>query len=318
MRFLRYAWIWLLGMVLLLTASSTTEAEPTSLVFINGAPNAVYFNDGDSFRVMEGPLEGAKARLAGYNTLESHGPVHVWGTWHPRELYAIAKYATLNARRGVWHCESKDMKRDGYGRILFDCPDLRRSQVRNGLAMVMSVGEDPVAPDLLALQWDAIVARRGIWAHGVPTYVMTSVHSSNEGYEGKTYNRLVSPADGMSDKWYHNLVFGECQKACFRAKELTLQEAFAVANELRADPQVADALRGVPDVIVAVSINEFLTFGKARKITGPAGVKALGDKLTAMKVAGRFAAAQEQPASCMIYVPFERWYRAPKPVCLKI
>jgi len=315
---LRKAWIWLLGLGALFTASSTTEAEPGSLVFINGTPSVVFFNDGDSFRVIEGSLEGTKARLGGFNTLESHGPVHSWGTWTGKELYAIAKYATLNARRGVWRCDSPDMKRDGYGRILFDCPDLRKSQVRNGFAMVMTVGDDVPSKELLDLQWEAIVARRGIWAHGVPTYVMTSVHSADEGYEGKTYNRLVSPADGRSDKWYHNLVFGECEKACFPAKEITQEEAFKVVNELRADPQVAEALRGVPDIIVAVSVNEFITFGKPRQIAKtPAGVKALGDKLAAMAAAGRFASAKEQPSSCMVHVPFARWYRNPKPTCLK-
>jgi len=313
----RYTWIWLLALFVTLTVSATTQAEPASLVFVNGVPTAVFFNDGDSFRVLEGPMEGTKARLAGFNTLESHGPVHVWGDWHPKELYAIAKYATLNARRGVWHCESKDMKRDGYGRILFDCPDLRRSQVHNGFAMAMAVGDDAPAPDLLHLQWDAIVHRRGIWAHGVLTFVMTSVHSANEGYEGKTYNRLVSPADGMSDKWHHNIVFGECQKACHPAKQLPMEEALRIASELRADPKVAAAIRGVPDVIVAVSVNEYIAIGKVRHITGPAGREALGAKLAALDAAGRFRAAKTSPSSCMIYVPFERWYRAPKPVCLK-
>ncbi len=318
MRLLRSAWTWLLSLGVLLTASGTTEAEPGSLVFINGTPSVVFFNDGDSFRVIEGSLEGTKARLGGFNTLESHGPVHSWGDWSAKELYAIAKYATLNARRGIWHCESKDMKRDGYGRILFDCPDLRKSQVRNGYAMVMTVGDDVPSKELLDLQWEAIVARRGIWAHGVPTFVMTSVHSANEGYAGRTYNRLVSPADGRSDKWYHDLVFGECEKACYKARELTQQEAFNVVRELRADPQVAEVIRGVPDIILAVAINEYITFDKPRQITAtPAGVKVLGDKLASMKAAGRFNSATEKPSSCMVAVPFERWYRTPKPVCLK-
>lgn len=317
MRSLRSLWIWFLALFVTLTTSVPTEAEPASLVFINGTPTAVFFNDGDSFRVLEGPLEGTKARLAGFNTLESHGPVHVWGDWHPKELYAIAKYATLNARRGVWHCESKDMSRDGYGRILFHCPDLRRSQVSNGFAHVMAVGDEAPSPELLHLQWEAIVHRRGIWAHGVPTFVVTSVHSANEGYEGKTYNRIVSPADGFSDKWYHNTVFGECEKACYPAKELPFDDALKVASELRADPQVAEAIRGVPDVVVAVSVNEYLTLGKVRRITSPAGMEALSRRLSAMNAAGRFQAAKTQPSACMIYVSFERRYRDPKPVCLK-
>ncbi len=107
--------------VALLGVGGTAMAEPAAMVFINGTPTPVFFNDGDSFRVTEGSLSGAKTRLAGFNTLESHGPVHQWGNWHFKELYANAKMATLNARRGVWHCQSKDMKRDGYGRILLHC-----------------------------------------------------------------------------------------------------------------------------------------------------------------------------------------------------
>ena len=71
--------------------SLTAVAEPASQVFLNGVPTPVFFNDGDSFRILEGPLKGTKARLAGFNTLESYGPVHQWGGWHAKELYAIAK-----------------------------------------------------------------------------------------------------------------------------------------------------------------------------------------------------------------------------------
>ncbi len=317
MRSLRSAWIWLFALLVTLTASGTTQAEPATLVFINGSPTAVYFNDGDSFRVLEGPLEGVKSRLAGFNTLESHGPVHAWGDWNPKELYALAKYATLNARRGVWHCESKDMHRDGYGRILFQCPDLRRSQVSNGFAHVMTVGDEQASPDLLRVQWDAIVHRRGMWAHGVPAFVVTSVHSVNEGYEGRTYNRVVSTVDGMSEQWFHNQAYNECEKACYMAKELPMADALQLATELRADPKVAEAIRGIPDVVVALAVNEYIALGKVRHMTSPAGMEALGARLREMAAQGRFNAAKLEPTSCMIYVSFERRYREPKPSCLK-
>ena len=116
--------------------------EPRSKAIINGLMAPVYFNDGDTFRVLSGPLSGTKARLAGYNTLESFGPVHQWGTWTTRELYVNAKSATLFARRGVWQC-SWDKKVDGYGRGLFQCPELATAQIRAGLAHAMTVTADP-------------------------------------------------------------------------------------------------------------------------------------------------------------------------------
>ena len=82
-------------------------AEPASKVFLNGVPAPVYFNDGDSFRVLSGKFAGLKGRLAGFNTLESYGPVHQWGTWTYKEMYVLAKMATLNARRGTWSCTSR-------------------------------------------------------------------------------------------------------------------------------------------------------------------------------------------------------------------
>ena len=316
MLFSRSVWIWLACLLVALTVVGNANAEAASMVFLNGVPTPVTFNDGDSFRVLEGPLEGSKARLAGFNTLESHGPVHQWGTWHAKELYAIAKIATLNARRGVWHCESKDMARDGYGRILWDCPDLREDQVRNGFAHALAV-DGPADPKSLAAQREAIRYRRGIWAHGVPTYVLTSIHSADEGAGPKTYNRLVSSVDGHSEKWHHQALFHECQNVCHRPTELPLQDALAVARELRADPGLRRALDGLDDIIIALSVNDFIQTGKVPQVADEAGDRALERRLAQMKKAGRFKGARETAGSCMIHVDFKRRYKAPKPACLK-
>lgn len=184
-----------------------------SRVFLNGTPAPVFFNDGDSFTVLAGPLEGTKARLAGYNTLESFGPVHRWGGWDPHELYVLAKMATLNARRGVWHCHS-DMNRDGYGRILWTCPDLIVDQVRKGLAHVMLVTDEPAPEEHLQAMRAAQAEKRGIWKKGIPEYILTSLHSKDEGYEGTNYNRLVSTQTGHSKKWVHDDNYKECQEVC--------------------------------------------------------------------------------------------------------
>lgn len=211
-------WLKFLGLVLvagsaLLALPSVALARPVSRVFLNGSPAPVFFNDGDSFTVLGGPLEGTKARLAGYNTLETFGPVHRWGNWDPHEMYVLSKMATLNARRGIWHCYS-DLKRDGYGRILWDCPDLAEDQIRKGLAHAMTVTKDPAPARYIAAQKLAMAERRGMWAHGTVPFVLTSLHSNDEGYEGVTYNRLVSTEDGHSEKWIHKDIYGECQEIC--------------------------------------------------------------------------------------------------------
>ena len=125
------------------------SAEPRTRVVVNGEPAPVFFNDGDSFRVLDGKLEGTKARLMGFNTLESFGPVHQWGDWTHKELYVLAKMATLNGRRGGWRCDS-DLDRDTYGRALFDCPQLVLDQLRKGLAHTMTVTAESAAAPLVA------------------------------------------------------------------------------------------------------------------------------------------------------------------------
>ena len=66
--------------VLGLLMASLASAKPQTRVLINSHPTPVYFNDGDSFTVLEGPLKDTKTRLSGFNTLESFGPAHRWGT----------------------------------------------------------------------------------------------------------------------------------------------------------------------------------------------------------------------------------------------
>ncbi|MCK5688965.1 hypothetical protein KAI87_06835, partial [Myxococcota bacterium] len=104
------------------------SAEPRSKVIINGTAAPVFFNDGDSFRVLDGRLEGTKCRLGGYNTLESHGAVHRWGTWTVKEMYNNAKMATTFARKRSWQCTT-DMQRDIYLRVLMHCPELATEQI---------------------------------------------------------------------------------------------------------------------------------------------------------------------------------------------
>ena len=245
MRTSRQASAWFVGLAVLLVASSA-EAVPATKVFLNGVPTPVYFNDGDSFRVLAGRLRGTRARLKGFNTLESYGPVHQWGTWTRQELSNYATLGTLNARRGVWRCTS-DMKKDFYGRILWDCPDLAVDQVRKGYAHALTVTSQPAAAPLLAAQMEAITAKRGFWAHGVPDFVMTSTHSTTEGW--KPYNRLVSSYKGFSKKWKHKHAYRECQTVCVAQSDVSADKVKAFIPTLRANPTLEKALAGLDDEV---------------------------------------------------------------------
>lgn len=306
------------------------SAEPASKVFLNGIPSPVYFNDGDSFRVLAGQFSGSKARLSGYNTLESYGPVHGWGAKTYRELYVNAKQGTLNARRGpcwdkargrlrprcndAWHCTS-DLKRDGYGRILWWCPDLAYDQVRKGLAHVMSV-HGPGDAKLLEAQRLAIGERLGMWARGVPEFVLTSTHSFSEPYAkemGSAYNRLVSVADGHSQKWLHKRVYGECESVC-RMAVVDMAPIVAAAQALKAEASVAEVVSKYDEEALIKIVRRFAEIGEVYW-AAPEHVEALAKVLASMREAGTLGELRRD--SCMIYTSFNRRYGSNAAPCMR-
>ena len=297
--------------VVALVSASAHAGEPYTKVFINGRATPVYFNDGDSFRPQAGPFKGAQSRLSGFNTLESFGSVHSWGTWTARELWVVAKLATKNAQHGVWHCET-DGKKDGYGRLLMICKDLAKSHILQGFAMVMSVDEKPGDGELLEAQRNAIEHRRGMWAHGVPSYVLSSLHSTSEGggKDGKTYNRLISTIDGHSEKWLHTDDYAECKKVCRSSQRLTADALATVVAAVRKLDGLADA----SELDVRRFADEFLSFGR---------VTSAGDARE--KLDGLFGSLKEQGAlqattvddSCHVYVDFRRRFGGDRAVCLR-
>lgn len=301
----------LAAVALSLVVAGVAHAEPLTKVYINGEVTPVYFNDGDSFRPMAGQYKGSQSRLAGYNTLESFGPVHSWGGWTEKEMWVIAKLATKHAQKGVWHCET-DGKKDGYGRLLMHCKDLSISHVENGFAMAMSVDEKPADADLVAAQKKAIANKKGMWAHGVPSYVLSSLHATSEGggKDGKTYNRLVSTTDGHSEKWLHEDDYKECQKVCRSSKRLTAEALPKVAEKLRA----VDGAAGLGDLDVARFADEYLSFGSATSAGELRGD--LDDALKALKEEGALK-TEETNDSCHIYVDFRRRFGGDRAVCLR-
>jgi micrococcal nuclease len=172
------------------------------------------WDDGDTFSYKD-PETGdrVKARLSGFNTLESYGPVHRWGEWTGEMLYTLAKEAGVRAREGQWTCH-KLPGTCGYGRICVACPDLEAALLSEGLAHVFSL-KDPADPSMLALQKTAQDAGNGIWSKGVPEELVTSLHSLDE-REGQTqtYNRLISTATGASTQLHHEDSYETCAWIC--------------------------------------------------------------------------------------------------------
>ena len=291
-------------------------AKPATKVFLNGTPSPVFFNDGDSFTVLGGPYAGTKARLAGFNTLESYGGVHSWGDWAAHELYANAKMGTLNARRGVWHCTS-DLNRDGYGRILWDCPDLRLSSVRQGFAHAMTVSPDPSDPELLAAQHAAQRERRAMWAHAVPDFIVTSTHSASEPYfGGRPYNRLVSTKDGHSEKWRHGDFYSECQRVCHVDRVFDAARLKAVAQRLRDDPELHAMLVLYSDAYLLNVVGEYARCDEMAYMKDKDHVEPVKAKLEALAKEGALGSYQEAPGSCMVFVDFMRRYGQRSAACL--
>jgi endonuclease YncB( thermonuclease family) len=300
--------------------SGSGEASPTAgMVRINGVATPVYFNDGDTFRALAGQYRRRPARLAGFNTLESYGPVHRWGGWSYRELYVNAKQATLNARRGVWNCDLDPTQKDGYGRVLAVCLDLAEDQIRKGLAHAYSIG-NPSPMRLIKAQREAIVQGRGMWAKGVPAMVLTSLHSADERLNNENnYNRLISSLDGLSAKWKHQDLYGECEEVCHPTVVLDDKTAMQVIAELRADESTRKHVAGMEDVYLMALLNEYTTTGRVAQVfDGKNGHAVVAKLLDAMKAQGVMSSARKQDGSCVVYATFERRYRVkPKPGCLK-
>lgn len=308
----------IVGTATLLTPTHEGEAaRAQTKVILNGKPVPVHFNDGDTFRMLSGEYKDSSARLAGYNTLESYGPVHVWGGWTAKELFVLAKMGTYNARDGVWECET-DGATDSYGRLLAWCPKLAEDQVRKGYAHVMSVDDQPGRPELIAAQKEAIAARRGIWAHGVPDFVLTSLHSKEEDVDGKgTYNRLVSTVDGHSVKWRHDTRYAECDRVCDYTYTVDSATIDALLEPAKADAQIGPLLAGLSDGDVRSVLYDFAKTRHINRKIAEDQREPLKRLLSAWAEAGRFGEQKQREGACMIHVPFERRFGGGKAECLK-
>ena len=210
-------------------------------IVLAGAPTAVRWVDGDSFEFLSGPRKGKETRLIGYNTLESYGPAHRWGEWTARELWGLSKLAPKFAAKHEWACSTQG-KKDGYGRLLVDCPDLRTQMVKKGYGHVFAYDE-PADPALLELQREARLASRGMWAKGLAEEVVTSVHNGTASRSGGM--RVVDSRTGETRMVGHEIDLKTCQEICHGDKWRGSCMIF-VPYELRYGPKRAECLQGEP------------------------------------------------------------------------
>lgn len=184
--------------------------EPT--VILDGVSISVTWDDGDTFHGKTPDGQKVKARLAGYNTLESYGPVHQWGDWTEKELYAFAKASGDFASSKVWTC-TDTKKGGGYGRVLVDCPDLRKAMLEEGYAHPFSIGGPAPEADLAALKV-GMENKAGIWEKGTPKSLITSLHSQSEKPDKEVYNRVCDLTTGECGERVHTDTYETCQKVC--------------------------------------------------------------------------------------------------------
>ena len=207
--------------------AAAEELDPKwPTVVLNGETTSVRWSDGDTFSFKSGPHKRSSARLAGYNSLESYGPVHRWGDWTPTQLYFLAKSSWKLGAAQTWTCSSEGEK-DHYGRLLVDCPEAALAMVSEGHGLVFGVDDAPPAA-LLAAQATAMKTKKGMWEKGNPHEVITSLHSADEGEsKGVTYNRIVDTRTGLSREAAHKQVFAVCEEVCLDGSSCMIYVPFA-------------------------------------------------------------------------------------------
>jgi endonuclease YncB( thermonuclease family) len=188
------------------------ETNATTTIRLNKERVNVFFNDGDTFKVLDGSFKNSRVRIIGINTLETYGPVHQWSKNSPKYLLDIANLAARLAKKGGWNCQTYQEK-DMYDRLLARCDDFSLALLKEGYAHAYSIAEKPALISYLAMQKQAQQKKIGMWKYGVPNFIITSLHSSVENNK-KTYNRLISAHDGHSKVWHHQDNYNVCQKVC--------------------------------------------------------------------------------------------------------
>ena len=202
-----------------LSTAPKTPLKPVpgpNQILLDGNISNVRWGDGDTFSLRTLTGKRKNARLAGFNALESYGPVHRWGDWTYAELYQLAKAAGVAASAKGWICTTQPGG-GGYGRLLVDCPGLERELISKGLAHVFSI-KGPGDEAVLALQKQAQKQSQGIWAKGVPEGLITGLHSADERSDRKqAYDRVVDTQTGEAPAVPHTKSYEVCQEVCHQS-----------------------------------------------------------------------------------------------------
>jgi micrococcal nuclease len=190
-------------------ASAGEAGEVDATILLGGRRVEVTWTDGDTLTFRAGPRKGKHARLVGYNTLESYGPVHRWGSWSRSELHELALEAGERAAAKEWSC-TLGRGKDSYGRLLLDCPEARRALLESGHGHVFAF-DDPADPADLQLQREARIDKRGIWAKGLPETLVTSVRA---GADGQVFLRVVTVRTGETRAMHQRQDYAVCDEIC--------------------------------------------------------------------------------------------------------
>jgi endonuclease YncB( thermonuclease family) len=297
-------------------ASISDPSAPGPTVVIDGKQRGIRVVDGDTFKIMNVSGKLDSARIFGINTLESYGPVHSLKGFSNDELLKLAHEATVLATKGTWHCVSKG-KKDKYKRLLLQCDDLALAQLEAGLAHVMRVDTDEPNHAYLKAQQAAQRARKGLWAHGVPDFILTSLHSADESEGGgPTYDRLVSTLDGHTLAWLHNKNYRQCETVCHKPFALRTGDVERLSLILRLDVSLADVLDHKSNeeldrlLILLISMEDRLV-----SVDDPVALR-IAQRIASYVDMGFFDPSVMFASSCMVYVRYDKRFALPRPECL--
>jgi hypothetical protein len=174
-----------------------------------------------------------------------------------------------------------------------------------------------------------------MWAHGIPRFVMTSLHSKDEGGDkhGVSSNRLISTYDGHSDKWVHEDTYKECQNVCHEVPDTTDADLDKIIVLLKADEEAASvtaamdaallretaraliemSLRGAPLVVTELGVYGLaLPPGITQEQAGP-----IVAAMTRINAAKKIAATGKRKDTCQVYVDFKRRFGGERAECLR-
>ena len=197
------------------------------------------------------------------------------------------------------------------------CPDLVVDQVSKGLAHVYNVDDSPSKPEYVRAQIEAQKAERGMWAKGVPEFILTSTHSAAEGLGDKTYNRLISTRDGHTEKWKHQETYRECQWVCAVDHNYDEEALDAAAARMRADSKLGPLLADFYNFHLKEFAARYLRKGEVPEYVPRQARSPLQKWLAREKKAGRLGSIERVKGSCMIFAEFERRYGNGRASCVR-